>query len=65
VGLSYLCCFYQHACNVLSGTADTLEAMLKEAVKHCPKAEILWLMAAKEMWTTMNDVPRARKILVC
>ncbi len=32
------------------GTVESLEVMLKEAVKHCPKAENLWLMAAKEKW---------------
>ena len=29
---------------------------------HCPRAEILWLMAAKERWT-QGDVPGARDVL--
>lgn len=36
--------------------------MLKKAVTHCPRAEMLWLMAAKEMWLA-NDVDGARTIL--
>jgi pre-mRNA-processing factor 6 len=45
------------------GTPDSLEKMLKDAVKCCPQAEVLWLMAAKEKWLA-NDVPSARAILV-
>ncbi len=44
------------------GTAATLEAKLQEGVQHCPKAEILWLMWAKEKWLG-GDVPGAREIL--
>lgn len=36
--------------------------MLKKAVTHCPRAEMLWLMAAKEKWLE-NDVEGARIIL--
>lgn len=36
--------------------------MLKKAVTHCPRAEMLWLMAAKEKWLS-NDVDGARTIL--
>lgn len=32
------------------------------AVKYCPQAEVLWLMAAKEKWLA-GDVPAARHIL--
>jgi len=32
------------------GTRESLEQVLKKAVQYCPQAEILWLMAAKEMW---------------
>jgi len=32
------------------GTRESLEQVLSKAVKYCPKAEILWLMAAKEKW---------------
>ena len=45
------------------GTSARLDNILKEAVKHCPQAEILWLMAAKEKWMA-GDVPGARAILV-
>ncbi|CAM9224613.1 unnamed protein product [Ectocarpus sp. 6 AP-2014] len=50
------------------GTAESLEQarapswMLKKAVTHCPRAEMLWLMAAKEKWLS-NDVDGARTIL--
>lgn len=36
--------------------------MLKKAVTHCPRAEMLWLMAAKEKWLS-QDVDGARIIL--
>lgn len=36
--------------------------MLKKAVTHCPRAEMLWLMAAKEKWLS-HDVDGARTIL--
>jgi pre-mRNA-processing factor 6 len=29
---------------------------------HCPQAEVLWLMAAKEKWLA-GDVPAAREVL--
>ena len=45
------------------GTAENLEAILKEGAKNCPQAEILWLMAAKEKWLS-NDVPASRAILM-
>lgn len=45
------------------GVSDKLEAILKEGVKNCPHAEILWLMAAKEKWLN-NDIPGARAVLV-
>jgi len=31
-------------------------------VTHCPQAEVLWLMAAKEKWLA-GDVPAAREVL--
>lgn len=46
------------------GSRETLDQTLKEAVKMCPHAEILWLMAAKEKWQTDKDVPGARAILL-
>lgn len=45
------------------GTPDSLDAMLLAAVKQCPRAEVLWLMAAKEKWLA-GSVPQARAILV-
>ena len=32
------------------GSREELDALLKRAVSYCPKAEVLWLMAAKEKW---------------
>ena len=45
------------------GTAESLEGMLSKAVKYCPQAEILWLMAAKEKWIA-GDVGGARTVLM-
>jgi pre-mRNA-processing factor 6 len=45
------------------GTAESLEKLLRDGVQHCPHAEALWLMAAKEKWLAHN-VPAARAILV-
>ena len=44
------------------GTPESLDAVLQEAVKYCPRAEVLWLMAAKEKWLA-GQVPAARDIL--
>ena len=44
------------------GTAESLEQLLKKAVRYCPQAEILWLMGAKEKWLA-GDVDGARLIL--
>ena len=41
---------------------EAMDAVLRRAVTHCPRAEILWLMAAKERWT-QGDVPGARDVL--
>jgi len=46
------------------GTPASLESKLKEGVKFCPQAEVLWLMAAKEKWTVEGNVPAARSILL-
>jgi pre-mRNA-processing factor 6 len=32
------------------GTREKLIAVLKAAVRNCPKKDILWLMYAKEQW---------------
>jgi len=45
------------------GTKEALEELLKRGVQHCPQAEILWLMAAKEKWLAGN-IPDARAILL-
>eukprot|EP00891_Asterochloris_glomerata_P002445 jgi/Astpho2/2445/fgenesh1_pg.00044_%23_65_t len=45
------------------GTREGLDALLKKAVTYCPQAEVFWLMAAKEQWKEMGNVPAARQIL--
>lgn len=47
---------------VILGTAASTESRLREAVKHCPRDEILWLIAAKQKWLA-DDLPGARDIL--
>ncbi|DAZ94485.1 TPA: hypothetical protein N0F65_003419 [Lagenidium giganteum] len=42
--------------------ATEVEALLQRAVTCCPNAEILWLMAAKEVWNN-GSVENARAIL--
>lgn len=39
-----------------------MDVLLSQAVKHCPQAEVLWLMAAKEKWLA-GDVEAARVVL--
>lgn len=41
---------------------ESLNAILERAVHHCPQAEVLWLMWAKEKWLA-GDVPAAREVL--
>ncbi|KAI9913757.1 hypothetical protein PsorP6_006132 [Peronosclerospora sorghi] len=41
---------------------EPVEQLLQKAVTCCPNAEILWLMAAKEVWTN-GSVENARLIL--
>lgn len=36
------------------GQRESLEALLERAVKHCPKAEVLWLMTAKSKWLAVS-----------
>lgn len=38
------------------GTTDSLEELLQRAVKHCPKAEVLWLMGAKSKWISVSYI---------
>ena len=45
------------------GDPKELERLLKRAVQYCPRAEVLWLMAAKEKWVTQKNVEEARGIL--
>jgi pre-mRNA-processing factor 6 len=69
---------YEHAAKILAhkksvwrrwaffekdyGTWEDLDAVLKESVVHCPHAEILWLMRAKETWKA-GDISAAKQIL--
>jgi pre-mRNA-processing factor 6 len=41
---------------------ESLDDLLTQAVRHCPQAETLWLMLAKEKWLAGN-VPGARVVL--
>jgi pre-mRNA-processing factor 6 len=41
---------------------ESLDAVLGRAVHHCPQAEVLWLMSAKEKWVA-GDVPASREVL--
>lgn len=43
-------------------SGEPVEQLLQQAVTSCPKAEILWLMAAKEVWNN-GSVENARLIL--
>lgn len=36
------------------GNRESLETLLERAVQHCPKAEVLWLMAAKSKWLAVS-----------
>ena len=36
------------------GTRESLETLLEKAVQHCPKGEVLWLMAAKSKWLAVS-----------
>jgi pre-mRNA-processing factor 6 len=42
--------------------SESFDAVLQQAVHHCPQAETLWLMAAKEKWLG-GDVQAARQVL--
>ncbi|KAJ2612270.1 U4/U6 x U5 tri-snRNP complex subunit Prp1 [Coemansia sp. RSA 1365] len=45
------------------GSTTDLENLLRRAVQYCPRAEVLWLIAAKEKWKQQNDIEGARIIL--
>jgi pre-mRNA-processing factor 6 len=49
-------------CERQYGTPEDLERVLENAVKYCPRAEILWLMVAKHKWKNAG-VEFARDIL--
>jgi pre-mRNA-processing factor 6 len=42
------------------GTRESLDALLRKAVTYCPRAEVLWLMGAKEKWLA-GDVMSLRE----
>jgi pre-mRNA-processing factor 6 len=46
------------------GTPQSLEGLLERAVTMCPKAEVLWLIYAKEKWQGAGDVAAARQVLI-
>ena len=56
------CLFYLRFCLADIYFRESLDAILNRAVVHCPQAEVLWLMAAKEKWLA-GDVPAAREVL--
>jgi pre-mRNA-processing factor 6 len=41
---------------------EALQELLAKAVQYCPRAEVLWLMAAKEKWLS-GDIASAKDIL--
>jgi len=41
---------------------EALQELLAKAVEYCPRAEVLWLMAAKEKWLS-GDIGGAKDIL--
>lgn len=44
------------------GTKESLEKVLESAVGRCPRAEVFWLMLAKQRWVG-GDVEAARQVL--
>lgn len=42
--------------------ASAMDEVLRRAVRHCPRGEVLWLTAAKERWLS-GDVRGARDVL--
>jgi pre-mRNA-processing factor 6 len=47
---------FNHLCR------EALQELLAKAVEYCPRAEVLWLMAAKEKWLS-GDIGGAKDIL--
>jgi len=62
-GTKYVCSLQLHRLSRLTFySRESLDAILSRAVRHCPQAEVLWLMSAKEKWLA-GDVPAAREVL--
>jgi pre-mRNA-processing factor 6 len=62
-GTRYVECEPQYFDNHLrTSFRESLDDLLTQAVRHCPQAETLWLMLAKEKWLA-GDVPGARVVL--
>ena len=45
------------------GTPQSLDEVLMAASERLPQIEVFWLLRAKEQWTTLNNVDKAREIL--
>lgn len=45
------------------GTPQSLDEVLMAASERLPQIEVFWLLRAKEQWTTLNNVDKARDIL--
>lgn len=54
--------FARQTVEIVRLSRESLDAILNRAVEHCPQAEVLWLMSAKEKWIA-GDVPAAREVL--
>ncbi|CAG9460105.1 unnamed protein product [Pedinophyceae sp. YPF-701] len=46
-----------------AGDVEAMDELLRRGVQHCPQAEVLWLIAAREKWRTTHDVAAARLVL--
>jgi pre-mRNA-processing factor 6 len=55
---SLLMCYLMH----VRVHREALQELLAKAVEYCPRAEVLWLMAAKEKWLS-GDIGGAKDIL--
>jgi len=61
-GTRYVECELQTLVRLFISFRESLDDLLTQAVRHCPQAETLWLMLAKEKWLA-GDVPGARVVL--
>jgi pre-mRNA-processing factor 6 len=48
---------------MVESKVDNTDSTFEKAVTSCPESEVLWLMFAKYVWSTMGDVDKARSIL--